>query len=1226
VITIRRLSLGAGYKYLMDSIAAGDGRADMSSPLTRYYAESGTPPGAWMGAGLAGLGGGQGVETGSVVSEDHLAAMLGELCDPVTGEPVGGSWGVKDHGSVAERVARRTKRLGPELSDDQRAAEVARIAADERRKDERRVKPVAGFDLTFSPVKSISTAWALADQGTKAVIYACHRDAIAYTLARGERTVFHSRSGKDGVVQEDLEGVVAASFTHYDTRSGDPQLHDHVVVWNRAKSTSDGKWRTLDSRGLFKQVVTMSEVYDGVVADMLTGALGLGWDGQVSRGGMVKHEVAGVPGALMAEFSQRVQMIHDRQDELIGEFRLVHGRAPTPVEKVRLAQRANLETRPAKCHRSLAEMTEQWRDRAGPYLDTDPVSFVTGLKDRNDLPLLRAEDLADEMLGEVAFLATQATAERHSTFSRANILAEVHRQLHGVRFASPDDRVAVAERAAGMALDGAIQVSTPELNHTPSRFRRSDGTSRLRPLDHHLYTTATLLEAEGRLLDAGQDLDAPRISVGTVAAVAEADLPGKGYAMSVDQALAVEKIATSGRRLDVLVGPAGTGKSTTMAGLRAAWEAEHGPGSVIGLAPSAAAAEVLAEELGIDTENTAKWLHEWRQSASRRAERDRLRRAAVPSSVSPLHAPTPGADRAEVLDGLLERWSLRPGQLVIVDEASLAGTFATDELVSAATDAGAKLLLVGDPYQLSAVDAGGMFATLVADRSDMAPELSEVRRFAAGWEKIASVELRVGDERCLDIYTDRGRIGSGTREEMIDALYAAWSRDVAASKNTLMIAGDAATVGELNRRARAERIAAGVVSEAGLKLADGSVAGVGDEVVTRQNNRRLATGRGFVKNGDRWVVTGTGEDGTMTVRRAGGPGQVVLPTDYVSGHVELAYATTAHRAQGRSVDTAHAMVSSTTTREVLYVSATRGRDSNRLYVDTFYDPAPETSHDGMAEAQSARQVLYGCLQRVGADRSAHDTIRAAQHEAESIVRLHAEYDTLAATAQADRWDGLLERSGLSPEELRGVRTSAAYGPLLVALRDAEGRGLDVESDFPLIVAARDMDGAEDPASVLHGRVDRWVKTAGTRRRAASNLVAGLIPRAVGITDPDMVRALNERDAAIEARACTLAAQAVECSAPWTAPVGPPPAEPAVRHAWAEELRVVAAYRERWAITGPAPVGSEANVATIEQIGHYKRALAAVARAATLARGNGGATLVEVIPPADHIVEQKGVEL
>ena len=107
---------------------------------------------------------------------------------------------------------------------------------------------MAGFDLTFSPSKSVSVAWALADRETKARIYACHRRAIEVVLTYAEREVFHSRSGTNGVVQEDVEGVVAAAFTHWDSRAGDPQLHDHVVVANRARSVSDGKWRTLDSR------------------------------------------------------------------------------------------------------------------------------------------------------------------------------------------------------------------------------------------------------------------------------------------------------------------------------------------------------------------------------------------------------------------------------------------------------------------------------------------------------------------------------------------------------------------------------------------------------------------------------------------------------------------------------------------------------------------------------------------------------------------------------------------------------------------------------------------------------------------------------------------------------------------------------------------------------------------------------------------------------------------
>ena len=154
-----------------------------------------------------------------------------------------------------------------------------------------------------------------------------------------------------------------------------------------------------------------------------------------------------------------------------------------------------------------------------------------------------------------------------------------------------------------------------------------------------------------------------------------------------------------------------------------------------------------------------------------------------------------------------------------------------------------------------------------------------------------------------------GRITEGTREVLLDAIYAAWKNDVDAGKSSLMIAGDSTTVTELNARARADRVREGTVSDEGLLIADGQTAGVGDEVVTRQNNRLVTTGKTWVKNGDRWIVTATNADGSMALRRGNGGGEVLLPADYVAHHVELAYATTAYRSQGRTTDTAHAVVS-----------------------------------------------------------------------------------------------------------------------------------------------------------------------------------------------------------------------------------------------------------------------------------------------------------------------------
>lgn len=324
----------------------------------------------------------------------------------------------------------------------------------------------------------------------------------------------------------------------------------------------------------------------------------------------------------------------------VASFVAAHGRQPTSVEVLRMRQRATLATRPDKCHRSLAEMTAGWRSRADDHVGSpaDQVAWVTGLKGRNDLPLLRADDLDDGILADAAETTVAAVAERRSTYGRHNLLAEAARLLDGVRFASPDDPVATAERIVELATERSVVLTPPSPHHTPARYLRADGISRLHPARQQRFTTQLLLDAEARLLAASRRTDGPTVSAGVVAEMTERTLPGRSHGISLDQALAVEKITTSGRMVDVLVGPAGTGKSTTMAGLRAAWEARFGAGSVVGLAPSAAAAEVLADELGIDTENTAKWLTEWRRIPELAVRRDKLAknfgRHAHPTSLS----------------------------------------------------------------------------------------------------------------------------------------------------------------------------------------------------------------------------------------------------------------------------------------------------------------------------------------------------------------------------------------------------------------------------------------------------------------------------------------------------------------------------------------------------------------------------------------------------------------
>ena len=108
------------------------------------------------------------------------------------------------------------------------------------------------------------------------MIHQCRRRAIDLVLAYADREVCRSRSGTIAVVREDIDGVVATGFLHWDSRAGDPQSHNHFVIANRARSTSDEGSRTLDSRGLFKYVVVLSELHQDVLSDLLTERLGWG--------------------------------------------------------------------------------------------------------------------------------------------------------------------------------------------------------------------------------------------------------------------------------------------------------------------------------------------------------------------------------------------------------------------------------------------------------------------------------------------------------------------------------------------------------------------------------------------------------------------------------------------------------------------------------------------------------------------------------------------------------------------------------------------------------------------------------------------------------------------------------------------------------------------------------------------------------------------------------------
>ena len=275
-------------------------------------------------------------------------------------------------------------------------------------------------------------------------------------------------------------------------------------------------------------------------------------------------------------------------------------------------------------------------------------------------------------------------------------------------------------------------------------------------------------------------------------------------------------MCTSGARLQLAIAPAGAGKTTAMRALAAAWTEDGG--QVLGLAPSAAAAAVLA-----------------------RADRS----APTPSP----NSPGPAARRPAGLGG-----AIGPSTLVIIDEAGMADTLTLDAAVQFAIDRGASVRLIGDDQQLAAIGAGGILRDITTTHGAL--QLTELHRFTDPAEAAASLALRDGAPTALGFYLDHDRVHVGDLATTTEDAFTAWVSDRAVGLDAFMLAPTRELVAELNRRARDSPPRPRPSRDAEVHLADGNQASVGDVIITRANDRRLRlSATDWVKNGDRWTIT-----------------------------------------------------------------------------------------------------------------------------------------------------------------------------------------------------------------------------------------------------------------------------------------------------------------------------------------------------------------------------------
>lgn len=390
--------------------------------------------------------------------------------------------------------------------------------------------------------------------------------------------------------------------------------------------------------------------------------------------------------------------------------------------------------------------------------------------------------------------------------------------------------------------------------------------------------------------------------------------------LNVAQANAASRVAGD-EQLVLIVGPAGTGKTTALRPAVAQLRADGR--AVFGVAPSAGAAEVLEEETGVAADTIDKLLVE--------------------------HATDRPPDH---------RYDLPAGATLVVDEAGMTSTPKLAQLATLAEQKQWRVVLVGDPMQFSAVGRGGMFGLLV-DTYDTV-ELDRVHRFDHDWERDASLRLRRGDTDVAELYDMHGRLHGGTEHRMRAAAITRWWNEREAGRTALLMAPTNHAVDELNHYCQLVRIDEGQLDANSRCVRAGAhTIYVGDEVATRDNNRRLLTDRGrMVRNRAEWTVTAIHADGSINVD--GRSGRIRLPSEYVAEHVDLAYARTGHGAQGRTVDAAIVYLDGPTDVRNLYVPMTRGRTTNEVFVAT---TGEQTALDVVAQSIAADWIDRPALVR-----------------------------------------------------------------------------------------------------------------------------------------------------------------------------------------------------------------------------------------------------------------------
>ena len=563
--------------------------------------------------------------------------------------------------------------------------------------------------------------------------------------------------------------------------------------------------------------------------------------------------------------------------------------------------------------------------------EVGPDGFGQKERDWNSKELLGAwrESWADHVNVRMAELGLEARVDHRSLEAQGIPLEPQHkigaagsrREMNGEDAERADDHMRIArENGEKIIADPAIALNA--ITHSQATFtmrdlaqfafRHSDGKDQFDSVmasvrsspelvalgkdgkDQERFTSRDMIAVEERL-----GLSASMLATSEQHGVADRnrhaaldDAAERGLILSGEQRDAFDHV-TGQRDLASVVGYAGSGKSAMLGVARDAWEREGY--NVRGASLSGIAAENLEAGSGISSRTIASLEYQWKHGRDQLSERD----------------------------------------VLVIDEAGLTGTRQMERVLSAARDAGAKVVLVGDPEQLQAIEAGAAFRSLA--ESHGAVEITEIRRQRDDWQRGATRALATGRTgEAIHAYGDNGMVHSAeTREAARAELVEGWNdaRNSDPNKSRIILTHTNAEVRDLNIAARDKMRDHGELGEdVGVETERGERQfASGDRMIFLRNERGMG-----VKNG----TLGTVEQvthGHMAVRTDDGRSVAFDLKDYA--HIDHGYAATFHKSQGVTIDQAHILATPGMDRHSAYVGLTRHRDGVQVHYgrDDFAD-------------------------------------------------------------------------------------------------------------------------------------------------------------------------------------------------------------------------------------------------------------------------------------------------